>query len=574
MIIEFEFEQKNFTIQAKSSDLFKDVIKSFESKLSIEPNSLDYLINGNIIDQEKKVEYYKLNNDNSKMKVVASNKYKENNNDVIVQSKDIICPKCKMIARIKIDDHIKIFECCNNHVTEGIKIDDFPKTQNINISLIICGQCKLKNKGNTTNNDFYRCLTCKENICIICKSQHDVRHNIINYDQINYICPKHNDTYIKYCKQCNINMCFSCEKDHNNHKNNIISLSDYIPDIEKTKKRLIEIKKEIDEFIKQIKNIITKLNQLIKSMNIFYEINNNILNNYDIKNRNYELFQNINEITNNNLIYEKLKNINNNNDLKNKINNIIDLYKNINTNNINNDNNKNNSNFIDNNKNEITIIYKINNENKVKIFGDKFVKNNKNKCYMIIDNIKKEISEYIELSEELKKQKTIQIKLRDIQNITDMSYMFGDCKSLSSLPDIYKWDTKNITNMSYMFYFCESLSSLPDISKWDTKNVTNMRTMFCSCYSLSSLPDISKWDTKNVINMNNMFNGCESLSSLPDISKWDTKNVNDMCWMFGNCKSLSSLPDISKWDTKNVTNMCFMFENCKLLKNIPSKFIK
>ena len=212
MKIEFEFDQRIVTIQAKSSDLFKDVIKRFESKVDIEPTSLNYLFNGNIIDPEKKVENYKLNNANSKMKVVASYKYQENKNDIIVQSKEIICSNCKMSARIKIDEHIKIFECCNKHTTEGIKIDDFPKTQDINISLIICEQCKLKNKRNTINNDFYRCLTCKKNICIICKSQHDMNHNIIKYAQINYICPKHNDTYIKYCKQCNINICFSCVK--------------------------------------------------------------------------------------------------------------------------------------------------------------------------------------------------------------------------------------------------------------------------------------------------------------------------------------------------------------------------
>ena len=35
-----------------------------------------------------------------------------------------------------------------------------------------------------------------------------------------------------------------------------------------------------------------------------------------------------------------------------------------------------------------------------------------------------------------------------------------------------------------MFNHCESLSSLPDISKWDTKNVINMAFMFDYCYKL------------------------------------------------------------------------------------------
>ena len=32
-----------------------------------------------------------------------------------------------------------------------------------------------------------------------------------------------------------------------------------------------------------------------------------------------------------------------------------------------------------------------------------------------------------------------------------MSYMFSGCKSLSSLPDISKWNTNNVTNMIGMF---------------------------------------------------------------------------------------------------------------------------
>ena len=49
--------------------------------------------------------------------------------------------------------------------------------------------------------------------------------------------------------------------------------------------------------------------------------------------------------------------------------------------------------------------------------------------------------------------------------------------------------------------------------------------MFANCLSLSSLPDISKWNTSNVIDMSGMFTNCSSLLSLPDISKWNTINV-------------------------------------------------
>ena len=92
----------------------------------------------------------------------------------------------------------------------------------------------------------------------------------------------------------------------------------------------------------------------------------------------------------------------------------------------------------------------------------------------------------------------LEIKLKGILNITNMSYMFYKCSSLSSLPDISKWNTSNVNNMSYMFYECSSLSSIPDISKWNTSNVNNMSYMFDKCFSLSCLPNISKWNISNV----------------------------------------------------------------------------
>ena len=156
----------------------------------------------------------------------------------------------------------------------------------------------------------------------------------------------------------------------------------------------------------------------------------------------------------------------------------------------------------------MTIIYNIDkNQEKLKIFGDDFVKNNKNNCYLLINGKKIDLCNEINIKEEQKEN--LEIKLIETKIITNMSYMFSWCKSLQSLPDISNWDTKNVTNMSYMFNHCSSLQSLPDISKWNTKNVTNMCCMFNHCSSLKSLPDISKWDTKNVTDMSFMFDGVD-----------------------------------------------------------------
>jgi len=55
----------------------------------------------------------------------------------------------------------------------------------------------------------------------------------------------------------------------------------------------------------------------------------------------------------------------------------------------------------------------------------------------------------------------LQIKLKNINSVTNMKGMLFDCSSILSLSDISRWNTKNVTNMSYLFNSC---SSLPDIS--------------------------------------------------------------------------------------------------------------
>ena len=69
---------------------------------------------------------------------------------------------------------------------------------------------------------------------------------------------------------------------------------------------------------------------------------------------------------------------------------------------------------------------------KIRIFGEDFIKNNKNKCKLLIDNKEKELCHYINMEG----KKEIKIKLKEIKTNTNMSYMFEFCPSLSSFPDI------------------------------------------------------------------------------------------------------------------------------------------
>ena len=66
-----------------------------------------------------------------------------------------------------------------------------------------------------------------------------------------------------------------------------------------------------------------------------------------------------------------------------------------------------------------------------------------------------------------------------------MSYIFPG-GSLSFLPDISKWKAINVTNMSFIFEECKLLSELSDISKWNINNVTNVKSMLGGYLSLIS----------------------------------------------------------------------------------------
>ena len=162
------------------------------------------------------------------------------------------------------------------------------------------------------------------------------------------------------------------------------------------------------------------------------------------------------------------------------------------------------------------------------------------------------------------------LKYLNTANVTDMSYMFYSCSSLTSL-DVTHFNTAKVTDMESMFSSCSSLTSL-DVSHFNTANVTNMSYMFSNCVALTSL-DVTNFDTANVTDMTRMFMYCSSLTSL-DVTNFNTANVTDMSYMFANCAALTSLY-LTNFNTANVTDMERMFSFCKVLTTIyaSSKFV-
>ena len=218
--------------------------------------------------------------------------------------------------------------------------------------------------------------------------------------------------------------------------------------------------------------------------------------------------------------------------------------------------------------------------NSIELFGKIFVENNKDNCFLIIEQKIFELSKFVCLTDifgniPINFPFNLDIKLieRKRKEMKNISYMFFEISTITNKSNFYRFNSINVSNMSYMFSNCSSIKKLPDISNLDTTNVKDMSYMFYNCSSIKELPDISKWNIKSTLNVNSMFENCLALFSLPNISIWDTKNIKYMNNMFKNCKSLSDLPNLSIWTINKDTQINDIFEGDILLKGkIPRTF--
>ena len=564
--IEFDYKGSKNTIKCNKGDKMKDIFKKYGMKAGIDIKSKGFIFNNEILTEELTL-------------------------DKTFSPEDI---QNNLIS-------IKVMPL--NEIDKNKKLSN--KKPNLPI----------QNKDNKDNNNPSKAVQ-SHTSTIDNNSQATSTFNTNKKDK--YICDTHQNNYSSYCNDCKKDICLFCEKSHNNHE--IISFGKLIPDIDKCKNNLIELKNNLEQFKKNIKKAIEKLNEIINKIidncESNYKTGNNIISNFDIKNLNFNLLHNINEINDkNNFINNDLIRLNNAENIYEKISLISTLYdkiyvqkKDIIGTKLNDYNQKgiknNNENLlkkkdeinigtinekklginlnINNNvkkqfNNEITLIYNIKadkgeQEQEIKIFASEFIKNNKDKCKIIFNNKEMELKGILKINNCDINNDQLKIILKGINKITDASHMFDWITSLISLPDIDKWDTSNVVNMDGMFHWCISESnkniSFSGISNWDTSNVKSMKEMFQNC-SLEYLPDISKWNVSNVTNMNYLFGHMYELKSLPDISKWNTSNVKEMNHLFTNCTSLTSLPDISKWNVSNVTDMNYLFFSCYSLEYLP-----
>ena len=332
--VEFIFKGAQTVIQSKANYSLKNICQNFKNKQHIQNEDLTFVYSGNILNDALTFTQCANTMDRSRKKMtILVNKNDDNNqnntNPVIIQSKEIICPKCFENSKIRINNYkIKLSDCKNNHISNNIYVKDFEDTQKIDLSKIICEKCK-QNKGQIFQYQFYICTACKANLCPTCKVSHEHKNNIIDYEQKNYLCQIHYDNFNSFCKNCKSNICTLCENNHLNHEK--IGFGPILPNIDNLKNKMNELKKLIDNFKLVIQEINKAFNNVEVNLEKYYNIYNNIIEKADLRKRNYELIYNLNMINKDSEIFEDLKYIvDKNNKLSSKFNKILDINEKIN----------------------------------------------------------------------------------------------------------------------------------------------------------------------------------------------------------------------------------------------------
>ena len=146
--------------------------------------------------------------------------------------------------------------------------------------------------------------------------------------------------------------------------------------------------------------------------------------------------------------------------------------------------------------------------------------------------------------------------LLDTSQLTDMTYLFQNCKNLKSIKNL---DTSSATTMHNM---CNGCSSLEEFINVDTSKAPSLSQFFYNCSSLKRIEGFST-DSTTGVSINGLFAYCESLVDFPIIN---VSGCTSTYYLFRGCKSMTVAQSL---DTKNVTNMISMFEGCTNLTTIP-----
>ena len=263
------------------------ILKKYLAKINKDLDDIYFLYKGSLISQESKLEKLDIDKYENDINILVNDlDFEDKQIDTMKISVYIICPECLEDCIINFKDYkITLSNCYYKHTYSNILINELNDYQKINEAKIICNNNKCNsNKSEAYNNIFYFCCNCNINLCPNCKSSHNKEHILINYDLKNYICNVHGEKYIFYSKKTDKNLCDYCMPEIDENEECI-----YLNKILKRKEMDInELRIKIDALKKEIDGKELKYNKVLENLEIFYNLANNMKNNYHISKKNYK----------------------------------------------------------------------------------------------------------------------------------------------------------------------------------------------------------------------------------------------------------------------------------------------
>ena len=234
--------------------------------------------------------------------------HKYNNLDEIELGSEIRCPVNNCFENCIIELNPAYFDIsfdCGKHNNKINILDYVYNSGHIKDDIEICKICKEKCKDIINDNKkIYKC-SCKITVCESCKEKHLQKYNnshiLIDFKVKDYTCScsKDQKKYINYCFDCNKDICILCSEKHKNHdKKRYSSIFQMNKDIKQILQKKIEEQKRsiakfniiIDSWLNRTKEII---NEYKKKLELYIQINDKIINEYEPPNIYYNAIKNI-----------------------------------------------------------------------------------------------------------------------------------------------------------------------------------------------------------------------------------------------------------------------------------------
>ena len=160
----------------------------------------------------------------------------------------------------------------------------------------------------------------------------------------------------------------------------------------------------------------------------------------------------------------------------------------------------------------------------------------------------------------------------NVENVTDMSFMFYKANLFNNGNVALNWGEKtiNVTNMSYMFAagLDDDINATSNfnqnIGDWNVSNVEDMNRMFLRATSFNNGNQPMVWNTNKVKNMVKMFYNCQNLNQ--NLGNWDISSIGT------NTSTIASMEEMFtgvKMSISNFENTLLGWDNFVQNNNIP-----